>query len=183
MALNIQEIRSQLVHDGARPSLFEIMMTNPVNGNGDLKLKYMATASQLPARNIGAIPIPYFGRVINVAGTSSYDQWTISIINDEDFLIRNAIEHWMNSINSAVGNLRQFSSSSSLLYKTNAQVRQFSKTGVPIREYTMNGLFPLSASAIQLDWAAGNEVERFSVTFAVDWWEVTGGITGNAGGT
>ena len=68
------------------------------------------------------------------------------------------------------------------LYKANAQVTQFSKTGVPITTYTFNGIFPQSISTIDLDWNATDTIEEFTVSFQYDWWEVTGGVTGNAGG-
>ena len=35
MALNINEIRSQLVLGGARPSLFQVVFNNPANAAGD----------------------------------------------------------------------------------------------------------------------------------------------------
>ena len=69
-----------------------------------------------------------------------------------------------------------------LLYKSTAQVQQFSKTGVPIREYTFNGIFPVEVSTIDLDWNATDSIQEFQVTFAYDWWEVSGGTTGDAGG-
>ena len=92
------------------------------------------------------------------------------------------MEEWSNKINSFQGNIRAFGSASPLLYKSQAQVVQFSKTGVPIRTYQFNGIFPTAISNIPLAWASQNEIERFTVTFAVDYWEVSGGITGNAGG-
>jgi hypothetical protein len=33
-----------------------------------------------------------------------------------------------------------------------------------------------------LDWAEQDRIEEFNITFAYDFWEVSGGITGNAGG-
>ena len=103
-------------------------------------------------------------------------------MNDEDFLVRNAMEEWSNRLNTFQGNLRAFSSASPLLYKSQAQVIQYSKTGVPIRTYQFNGIFPKQISEIQLAWATQNQIEKFAVTFAVDYWEISGGITGNAGG-
>ena len=126
------------------------------------------------------IEVPYFGRKIKVAGDRTFAEWTVTIINDEDFLIRNAMEQWSNSINSHAGNIREFGSASPLLYKSNAQITQFSKTGVPIREYTFNGMFPTEVSAIEMAWETTDAIEEFTVTFQYDFWEVSGGITGNS---
>lgn len=180
MAFNIQEIRSQLVLGGARASLFQVQIANPANGAGDIKVPFMVKAAQLPASTLGMIEVPYFGRKIKIAGDRTFAEWTVTVINDEDFLIRNAMEQWMNSINSHAGNIREFGSASPLLYKSNAQITQFSKTGVPIREYTFNGMFPTEVSTIEMAWETTDAIEEFTVTFQYDFWEVTGGITGTS---
>ena len=181
MAFNIQEIRSQLLFDGARPSHFQVTIQNPVNNTGDLKTPFMCRASNIPPSTINFINVSYFGRKIKVAGDRTFDEaWTVTIMNDEDFLIRNAMEDWMSSINSHEENLREFASASPLLYKSQAQVTQFSKTGIPIREYTFYGIFPTSLGNIQLDWETNDQIEVFDVEFAYDYWEVTGGVTGNS---
>jgi len=180
MAFNIQEIRSQLVLGGARASLFQVQIANPANGAGDIKVPFMVKAAQIPSSTLGFIEVPYFGRKIKVAGDRTFAEWTVTVINDEDFLIRNAMEQWMNSINSHSGNIREFGSASPLLYKSNAQITQFSKTGVPIREYTFNGMFPTEVSTIEMAWETTDAIEEFTVTFQYDFWEVTGGITGTS---
>ena len=180
MAFNIQEIRSQLVLGGARASLFQVQIANPANGAGDIKVPFMVKAAAIPASTLGSIEVPYFGRKIKVAGDRTFAEWTVTIINDEDFLIRNAMEQWMNSINSHAGNIREFGSASPLLYKSNAQITQFSKTGVPIREYTFNGMFPTEVSAIEMAWETTDAIEEFTVTFQYDFREVSGGVTGNS---
>ena len=92
------------------------------------------------------------------------------------------MEEWMNQINSHLGNVRGFGSAADLAYKQTAQVTQFSKTGVPIREYSFNGIFPVNITEMEVDWNATDVIQEFQVTFQYDWWEVTGGSTGNAGG-
>ena len=180
MAFNIQEIRSQLVLGGARASLFQVQIANPANGAGDIKVPFMVKAAAIPASTLGSIEVPYFGRKIKVAGDRKFAEWTVTIINDEDFLVRNAMEQWMNSINSHAGNIREFGSASPLLYKSNAQITQFSKTGVPIREYTFNGMFPTEVSTIEMAWETTDAIEEFTVNFQYDFWEVSGGVTGNS---
>lgn len=182
MAFNVNEIRSQLTLGGARNSLFQVTIQNPANGIADIKVPFMVRATTVPASSIGLIEVPYFGRKVKMAGDRSFDPWSVTVINDEDFLVRNAMEQWVNQIQSAQGNLRGFTSASSSAYKAQAQVTQYSKTGVPIRTYTFNGIFPVVVSTIDLDWNAVDQIEEFSVTFQYDWWEVTGGVTGNAGG-
>jgi len=181
MAFNVNEIRSQLTLGGARNTLFQVTLQNPGNGVADIKLPFMVKAAQIPSSDLGVIEVPYFGRKIRLAGDRTFGDWSVTVINDEDFLVRNAMEEWSNRINSLRGNLRTFGAASPLLYKANAQVVQYSKTGVPIRTYTFNGIFPQSVSTIDLSWDATDQIEEFTVTFQYDYWEVSG-ATGNAGG-
>lgn len=182
MAFSVNEIRSQLTLGGARNTLFQVQIQNPANSVADIKLPFMVRAAQIPSSDLGVIEVPYFGRKIKLAGDRTFGDWTVTVINDEDFLIRNAMEQWSNQINSLRGNLRTFAAASPSLYKANAQVTQYSKTGVPIRVYTFNGIFPQAIAPIDLDWNATDSIEEFTVTFQYDWWEVSGGVTGNAGG-
>lgn len=182
MASNINEIRSQLTLGGARNTLFQVQFTNPANGIADIKVPFMTRSAQIPSSSLGTISVPYFGRRIKLAGDRNFGDWTVTVINDEDFLIRNALEQWSSQINTHQGNLRAFGSASPLLYKATAEVTQFSKTGVPVRTYRFNGIYPAEISPIDLDWDAQDRIEEFNVTFQYDWWEISGGITGDGGG-
>ena len=182
MAFNINLFQGAMRLGGARPSLFQVNITNPANGAGDITTPFMVKAAQIPASVINNIPVKYFGRDVNFAGNRTFEPWTVTILNDEDFIVRNALEEWSNSINSLQGNLRTLGAASPVLYKANAQVTQFSKTGVPIRVYNFVGIYPTNISAIDLSWDTADAVEEFTCEFTYDYWEVSGGITGNAGG-
>jgi hypothetical protein len=181
MAFNINEIKSQLTFGGAKASLFQVAITNPINGVADLKTPFMVQAAQIPEATMGVIEIPYFGRKVKVAGDRTFAEWTVTIINDEDFLIRNAMEQWMASINSHESNTTQLGTSSASEYKAQAQITQYGKTGDALRTYNFNGLFPTTIGAITMDWGSNDAIETFEVTFQYDWWNVSGGITGDGG--
>ena len=181
MAFNINDMRSQLTFGGAKASHFQVQIQNPVNGIADIKVPFMVQAAQIPESTLGIVEVPYFGRKVKLPGDRTFDAWTVTVINDEDFLIRNAMEEWMNAINSHEENLRELGSASPLQYKTQAQITQYSKTGTPLRSYNFNGLFPTNISNIQMDWNTTDDIERFDVTFQYDWWNISAGITGNAG--
>lgn len=177
MAFNINEMRSQLVYGGARQNLFQVRINNPANASGDLKTPFMVQAAQIPESQLGVIPVFYFGRQMKLAGDRTFGDWTVTVINDEDFLIRNAMEEWSNRINRLERNVRDINR-----YKSNATVIQYAKDGTPIREYKFNGIFPSVISPIDLDWASTDQIESFQVTFSYDYWTVSGGTTDRAGG-
>ena len=181
MAFNVNQFAGALKGGGARNSLFQVLITNPVNSVGDINIPFMCKAAQIPAATVSAIELDYFGRKIKIAGNRTYAEWAPTIINDESFDIRNALEEWNASINTFEGNLRGNGSSSPSAYKSSAQIQQFNQLGEVIREYTFVGIFPSEVGTIDLAWDA-DTIEEFPVTFQYDYWQVSGGSTGNAGG-
>ena len=99
MAFNINEMRAGLALGGARPTLFRVELTNPVNNVADSIAPFLIRATSLPASTINAIEIPYFGRKIKIAGDRTFDTWAVTVMNDEDFRIRHTMEQWHNQIN------------------------------------------------------------------------------------
>lgn len=175
MAFNVAEFRANMVGDGARPNLFAVSLVFPTgvsNGVGaGQKVTFMAKAAQLPGSTIGMITVPYFGRELKFAGNRTFADWTLQIINDEDFTIRNAVESWMNSINSHAGNVRAAGSVNPSSYSVDAEVIQYGKNGEELKRYKFVGMFPQDISPIDLDWGSNDSIEEFSVTFAYQYWE------------
>ena len=181
MAFNVAEFRSQMTGDGARPNLFSVSLTFPNNianaGVAGQKVTFMAKAAQLPGSTIGTVPIYYFGREMKFAGNRTFADWTLQIINDEDFTIRNSLESWMNAINSHSGNVRNAAAGGPSGYTVDATVTQYGKTGEALKTYKFVGLFPLDIGAIDLDWGSNDSIEEYPVTFAYQWWEAMDGST------
>jgi hypothetical protein len=105
------------------------------------------------------------------AGNRTFADWTLTIINDEDFTIRNSLENWMNSINSHAGNIRAPGASNSNGYTVDANVIQYGKTGNELKKYKFVGLFPLDLSPIDLDWGSNDTIEEYTASFAYQFWE------------
>ena len=104
MANSIQDFKSALIGGGARPNLFEVTIpSTPAAVNLTENFPILCKAAALPASNIASIDVPFRGRIFKVAGDRTFDTWTVTVINDQDFLIRDAMEAWMQSI----GQLRQ----------------------------------------------------------------------------
>jgi len=181
MAFNVDVFRSNLSGDGARPNLFQVSMTLPTFAgtfSAGQKLTFMCTSASLPGSTIGQVSgLYYFGREVKIAGNRTYQDWSIQIINDEDFLIRNALEKWHYNINGPTNNQRSpnaittTSGIGSSGYAVNASVLQFAKTGgSPIKRYDFVGLWPTDLAPIELAWGTNDSIEEFGVTFAYQYW-------------
>lgn len=176
MAFAISDIQAQLQYGGARPSLFQVNILNPLDGRGQIKQPFMIMAASIPDSSVGSIPVPYFGRTINVAGVRRFQPWQVEVINDEDFLVRSGFEAWVGKINTPVTNIRATGTSAPAAYKSRGQVLQYSQTGQVIKTYNFEGLFPIQVGAIRLSWQAGNQIEIFPVVLELDEFTIAGEI-------
>ena len=174
MAFSITDFYSQLQFGGARPSLFEVRFTNPVNSAGDQKVPFMCKAASIPAATMTPVQVSYFGRPLKFAGNRTFDDWEVTIINDEDFLVRKSLELWNQALNTFEGNVRDPAYPSPNSYKADAEVVHYGKTGNVIRTYKLIGLFPITIGQIDLSWDTADAIEEYPVTFAYDYWTTTG---------
>jgi hypothetical protein len=197
MPFNVSTFAAQgLPYGGARASLFEVYMTLPAGiaePTAEAQFRFVCKASSIPASTLGTVEVPYFGRKVKMAGNRTFDNWTVTVMNDEDFLVRNAFELWSSFINSHKNNLRDPSTifeNGLGSYRTTATVRHYAKTGVfaggtsagdaaiPTREYTFVNIFPVSVSNIDLAWETTDAIEEFTVEFAYDYWVVDKDVNG-----
>lgn len=177
MAFEINQFRAQMIGDGARPNLFEVAMPFPVfSGNADVstKLTFMCKTAQMPGSTVGVVPVQYFGRELKYVGNRTFADWTITVINDEDFVVRNAFERWLNALNSHTTNVRNPAALRPSSYTVDANVTQFGKSGGELKKYKFIGMFPTDLSPIDVDWGANDTIEEFSVTLSYQWWEADG---------
>lgn len=182
MAFNIDTFRTGLTGDGARPNLFDVQLSFPnfvtLGALAGTKAQIQCRSSHLPGSSIGTTPTYYFGREVKLAGNRTYQDWTITILNDEDFIIRNAFEQWVNGLNDPQGNIRN--PAATIIdggYGTNALVNQYGKEGQVIKQYQIRGMFPIDISPIDLDWASNDTIEEYSVTLAYQYW-IDPGLSG-----
>ena len=174
----ISQFKSALIGGGARPNLFEVEMTTLPGGiawDAD-NFRFMCKAANLPASNIANIDVPFRGRIFKVAGDRTIDTWTITIINDEGFALRNAFEEWVDIIAKLDNNLGATLPES---YMTNASVFQLGRGSTPssknnagdrnavLREYEFIDIFPTNVSSIDLSYDSSDTIEEFVVDFQV----------------
>ena len=189
MALKtISQFKQALSGGGARPNLFEVELdasnlTQFMGGVPAANLAFMCKATALPAQNIAAIDVPFRGRVFKVAGDRTVDNWTITVINDENFAVRNSIERWTESIAELATNQGQVDPNN---YMTTAKVFQYSRqkgtgdnVGI-IKTYKFVDIWPVTVGDIALSYDTGDTIEEFDVEFAVNNIELLGLPTGNS---
>ena len=180
MAHTLSDFKAALKGGGARPNLFEVTIPTPPSGVSipQDNFSMLCKAAALPASNVAPIDVPFRGRTFKVAGDRTYDPWTITIINDEDFAIRKAMEEWMQKI-------AQYSDASGATnptdYMCNAVVKQLKRSASsigspsgqglePAAQYKFYDIFPTAVSQIDLSYDTSDTIEEFTVEFQVQYW-------------
>ena len=173
MAFGVTEFKSNLFGQqavgGARPALFKISI---LDSSGTYKLSaeenILVKAGAIPAANIAPLPINYAGRAYKMSGFRTYDNWTTTILNDENFSIRNKIMNWMYRLSGAADGER-----SPTLGMTNTPgegtITQVGVDGLDKQSYKFYNMWPTELSEIALDWS-NDAVEEYTVTWAYDYW-------------
>ena len=172
----ISQFKTALGGGGVRPNLFEVRLdasnlTEFMGGVPAENLAFMCKAAALPAQNVASIDVPFRGRQFKVAGDRTIDNWTITVINDENFAIRNAMERWSQSIVDLATNQGQIAPTN---YMSSADVFQYSRqkgdgesVGV-LKQYRFIDIFPITVGDIALSYESGDTIEEFDVEFAVN---------------
>jgi len=188
----LNDFKNRISGGGARPNLFECEITFPTNlnlGFGGNVLedvtRFLIKSAQLPASTINVIDIPFRGRNLKIAGDRTFDPWTITVINDTDFKIRNAFEKWMNYMNKHEDNAGELNPEN---YQRNMKVYQLGKAAITsgidftsaesikvLKAYEFYGTFPTSISAIDLSYDQADTIEEFTVDLQVQWWDALDG--------
>lgn len=158
---------------GARPNRYEIIFTFP-QGIGSIKesqkISYTCKAATIPASNLGIAPAWFKGRQIKLAGDKEWDDWTVSIYLDTDFVGRRIFEKWHENILSFTDNVTASGWQSPTRGLATAQVNQLDREDKVIASYTVEGIWPTAVSEIQLGYDTNDTIMEQSVTFAINGW-------------
>ena len=167
--LGVDDMKAKLIGGGARPNLFKVTMAFPSYVTANVELaSYMCKATSMPASTIAPIAVPFRGRQLQIAGDRTFDPWSVTIINDTDFNVRNSFEQWMNGINQHKQNTGLTQPSS---YMADMIVEQLDKDGTTKKTYNIRGVFPTNLGAIELSYETGDTIEEFEVEMQVQYWE------------
>jgi hypothetical protein len=167
--LGVDDFKSKLRGGGARANLFKATVNFPAYAGGDVELtSFLCKAAQLPASVMNVIEIPFRGRQLKIAGDRTFESWTVTVINDTDFQIRNALETWMNGINAHQANTGL---TNPVDYQADLIVEQLDKDGSTVKRYNFRGCFPTNVAAIDVSYETVDAIEEFTCEFQVQYWE------------
>ena len=92
---SIDDFKSNLIGGGARANQYRVVMTTPTTittGLDAVRTQFLVKATSLPGQTIPEVTVNFRGRQLFLAGDRTFETWTTTIINDTDFMVRNAME-------------------------------------------------------------------------------------------
>jgi len=121
----------------------------------------------LPGSSLGTATVPYRGLKVPLAGDRTFQPWQVTVLNDTDFAIRNALETWQAGISEQGTNLGRTVASQ---YTATGIVQQLDRNDNIIKTYEFVDMWPSEIAPIGLDFNQNDTVETFSVTFNYTYW-------------
>ena len=184
MAFTVSEFKSNLAAGGggARPSLYEVS----INNSHDTDLSFgvgqsmvsglLVKAASIPPANIAPLAVNYAGRAYKWTGFRTFDNWTVTVLNDEDFKIRGQMMDWMRIISGKLDGTRNTDYGSPVTtgttpgyYEGNATVKQLGTDGAVKQVYKFYNLWPTELAEIGVDWSS-DIIQEYTIGFAYDYW-------------
>ena len=161
----IDEFKSQLIAGGVRSNRFQVYI--PRMGE---RIEFMCKTAAIPGSTLPVVEVPFRGHRLKIAGDRTFEDWTVTIINDVNFSTRSAVEAWMESIqqlDSGVG-------ATDLDYLVSrATISQLNRDDSIIATYELYNMYPQTLANIELSYDTADEIQSFDVTFSYSHWERT----------
>lgn len=162
---SIDDFKSNLIGGGARANQYRVIITTPpaiATGLDINRASFLCKATSLPGQTIAEVPVQFRGRTLYLAGDREFETWTTTVINDTDFMVRNAIERWMNGINDLDENTGLTNVSD---YTADITVEQLDRDDNILKQYVLKSVWPTAVTQIDLSYDTANEIETFDVTW------------------
>ena len=159
---------------GLRNNQFEVTISYPGGVVSNIPTQdqmLLIKAAQIPASTVPPIDVPFRGRQLKVMGDRTFAEWTVTIYNDVAFSHRNALEQWMNSMNSHQGNIGNTDFNALV---GSAVVNQLNRDGGLVQVYEIAGIWPSEVGQIELSSDTVDTLEEYPVTFQIERWDRSG---------
>ena len=163
---NVDQFKANMIGGGARANQFFVGLIFPSYVTAGLlateQSAFLVNAAALPGSIVNPTIVPYRGREVKFAGDRIFQPWTITVLNDVSFNIRNRMEEWMNGMNGLQDGTGKTNPRD---YQTNLYVTQLDRNNMPLKSYTLHSAFPVDMGDIQLNYGDNDTIETYTVTF------------------
>lgn len=163
---NVERFKSALTNGGARPNQFYVELSFPTYVAGAsiavARSPFLVSVAELPGQTVNPAIVQYRGREVKFVGDRVYAPWTVTVLNDAELSIRNALEQWMGGMEDYATKVGRLQPSE---YQRDASVYQLDRNGNILKSYKLVNCFPVDLSPVGLDFGANDQISSFTVTF------------------
>ena len=185
---SLSNFKTALTYGGVRPALFNLTVYKPGTFSGSTmtdvaglnEISTVCNVSAIPPLTVTPIEKQYFGRTVKIPGDIVYGDLSTTIMNTEDYSVRNAIEVWMDKINSHADNKGVSNNGD---WVSDVDLQQFSKDGETLMTYSFIDCWPTTLAEIPLSYDTASDIEQFDVTWAYNYYETYSGSSKISNGT
>ena len=175
MAFNLSTFQSALASGGARPSLFDLTVSDTPNGvttTNFNNIKYLCRVSALPPLTVTPIERQYFGRTVKIPGDMVFGDLSTTIIQTEGGQERAELETWMQEINHTGNNVMNANHVTSNGFAGTVQLKQYGKSGSETALHTIEFMdcWPSAIAEIALSYDTASDIEEFDVTWTYNYY-------------
>lgn len=146
---NLNQFKAELGY-GTRANLFRVNIG--IN-------TFLVKAANLPGVQLGDVNVPVLGRTLKLPGDVSFGSWSVTVLNNESFNVRDFLEDWVNTL------------AEGTLLERDIQVVSLDRGGRTLRSATLVGAFPKNLSEISLSYDSADTVTEFTCDFEYQYWE------------
>lgn len=173
MVADINAFLNNFQGGGARQNRYEVFIgfPNTLGASNDIiqKISFTCKASSIPSAEMGVATVPYKGREVKIQGDRKFNDWSVTIILDNDFKGRDMFEIWIATM---LGNSSNVTKSVNEVNPLNtfgqAQVHMLDRNDNIVKRYQLTGIFPTNVGDITIGYDQNDQVIEQQVTFAVN---------------
>jgi len=142
---------------GARPNLFAVTISEIGTAEN---FEFHCKAASLPSSIIGVIPINYRGRILQIPGDRTFEDWQITVINDENMMLKKKFINWQKNWNDHTSNKPV---GSVMKNWATATVSQLKRDGGNAATFTLEHVWCDNVSATDVSWDTPDTISEFTV--------------------
>jgi len=179
---NVERFKSSLTNGGLRPNQFAVQLSFPTYvsqaATAVARAPFLVNIAELPGSTINPATVLYRGREVLFTGDRIYAPWTITVLNDAQMSVRNAIEQWMigmEDLQTKNGRLNPAE------YQRNLDIFQLDKNGNILKSYVLRDAFPIDLSPVGLDFGANDTISTFTCTWRYQSFATSSSQSGSLG--
>lgn len=174
MTASIHDFLANFSGGGARPNRYEVILTFPAAIPGGIaasqKISFTCSAATIPGTTIGVVNAPFMGREVKLPGDKTFDDWSVTVMIDSDFLGRGIFERWHNEILGFRSNVANSNMVNPINTYARGRINALSRDDKVIATYEVEGIFPTQVGEIQMGYDQNDQLMLQNITFAINGW-------------